>query len=142
MKITKEDLATKLNGREYPFKITNDEIEAAKESNLIIAYGESDDLLELQGAINEEFGAYGGVTVRLKDDGTLLKNYCDDDNCPYFVERLVKAKYYIRAIWHDEGECAWIIESNLPYAPFDIVEDGGKYCRGIVIEMPGKSEEK
>lgn len=44
------------------------------ESGPVIFYGASDDLLELRGAIDEEFGAYNGVTLKITDpDGATIK---------------------------------------------------------------------
>ena len=56
-KITKEELAVKLDGIEYGDGIPDDIVEAAKESKLVIIHGSSDDLIEIHGAISDEVGA-------------------------------------------------------------------------------------
>ncbi len=63
-----QELATKLNGREYGNETSVQLERTAKENNLVIAFGYSDDNLELRGAIRDEYGAY---------DGTTAKFYCD-----------------------------------------------------------------
>ena len=45
-----------LNGRSYRNEITSSEEKLAKENNLVVVYGASDDLVELAGAMSEEFG--------------------------------------------------------------------------------------
>jgi hypothetical protein len=132
--VTKEELAALLNGREYGREVYRREERLAAESRLVVAFGSSDDLLELRGAIDDEIGAYNGTTVLITPDG-LLKNKCEYSECPYFHEKILKTKDTVTAIWDKDGY-SWVIESTLPYAPFDIMEDGEKYCRGIVFCLP------
>lgn len=58
--MTKKELADKLNGRAYgdTFK---DVLEEARESGLVIVTGGSDDLMEFQGAIEDEGGCFDGM---------------------------------------------------------------------------------
>lgn len=132
----KEELAKKLHGREYMSEITKAEAAEAKASGLVVAFGASDDLLEFRGAIDDEIGAYNGTVMAITPEG-LLVNQCTDENCPYFAKISKATKETVTAIWANEGdEYSWRIESTLPFAPFDIMEDGEKYCRGIVFKMP------
>ena len=130
--MTKEELASRLNGRQYRFEISKAEELEAHASGLIVIFGASDDLLEFRGAIDDEVGAWGGKIVFITPNG-LLNNECDDDDCPYFQKIVVNAE------WDKDGY-SWVITSNLSYAPFDILEDGEKYCRGIVINILTKEE--
>lgn len=133
-----EEVAIKLNNREYLSEITKSEEVEARESGLVVIFGASDDLLEFRGAIDDEVGAYNGTEVYLTPDG-LLSNECEDEDCPYFEKIREATKDKVTAIWDKDGY-SWVIESNLPYATFDIMEDGEKYCRGIVIELPKGKE--
>ena len=56
-------LAAILTGWEHPLRITNELREVAKGAGLVIVYGASDDLMEFDGAIYDEIGAYGGTEV-------------------------------------------------------------------------------
>src|SRR6185312_16663666 len=58
-----KELADRLTGSEYPLRITKEVKAAAKASGLVIVYGASDDLMEFDGAIYDEIGAYGGTEV-------------------------------------------------------------------------------
>ncbi len=137
--MTKEELAAKLNGREYMEVevITKEEEAQAKASGLCVAFGYSDDCLELRGAWDDEISAYNGTLVKVNADGPVI-NECDDEDCPYFRELMEKTKDFILAKYGEEPGFSWWIESSLPFAPFDMMEDGEKFCRGIVVEVPSK----
>ena len=49
----------------------------------------------------------------------------------------------VTAKWNPkELDCSWLIETGLPAATFDIIEEYGElYCRGIVIEKADIEEE-
>jgi hypothetical protein len=125
-------LAALLGGREYLSEITKKEEKEAKASGLVVVFGASDDLVEFRGAIDNELGAYEGITAYLTSEG-LLTNECEDDECPYF-EKLQEKASTIKAIFGNGGY-TWTFDTAIPHAVFDILEDGGKYCRGIVFEL-------
>ena len=125
-----EELAAKLNGRQRGEEFTNEEEKIAKENNLVIVYGASDDLMEFAGAINDEVGCYDGGTAYLTDKG-LVQNECDDEECPYYVKQLDSANT-IKEIWGDSGY-SWIYETKIPHTKFTIFEDGEPYCEGIIF---------
>jgi hypothetical protein len=130
--LTKESLSAMLTGREYTEEITKPEAAQAKAVGLVVIFGASDDLMEFRGAINDELSAYDGTTAYLGGTG-LLVNDCEDDECPHFAKLKAKAKT-IEAVWA-EGEYSWTFKTDIPHATFEIVEDGDKYCRGIVIAL-------
>jgi hypothetical protein len=131
--MTKEELAIRLNGREYMNEITKEEENIAKASGLVVCFGASDDNLEFRGAIDDETGAWHGTEAYITSGG-LLKNECKDEDCLYFEKIREATKAIVSAIWDKDGY-SWVIDSNLPYTPFDIMEDGMKYCRGIIINL-------
>jgi len=134
MKLTKEKLAAKLNGREYGDEITSKEKSLAKENNLVVVFGYSDDLMELEGAICDEIGAWEGSKIYLNDLGIIV-NDCDDEDCPYFQKLVEHAPYYIEACWSEDDEFTWTYKTNIPVATFEILEDENKYCKGIAFSM-------
>ena len=130
--MTPKELAETLNGREYGHEITHDEEIAAKASGLVVVFGYSDDNVELRGAINDEVGAYEGAEIPITRAG-LLENECDDEDCPYF-EKLRASAVTLEAIWDREGY-SWVYDAPFPYETFEVMEDGEKYCRGIVFRL-------
>lgn len=132
--MTKEELAGKLNGREYLHEITKEEEAQAKASGLVVCFGYSDDNLEFRGAIDDEIGAWEGVEALLTPDG-LLQNECEDEDCPYFEKLRANTMDKVTAIWDKDGY-SWVIETTLPFAPFDVMEGTDKFCRAIVLEIP------
>ncbi len=116
--MTKEELAEMLNNRAYLHE-TNPEIEQlAKDNNLLIVFGCSDDLCEFRGAIFEEFDCYEGGTIRHKE--------------------LPKP---IEALWCSGRDCSWSYETELPYAEFNIYEDDELYCIGMVVDLNNPEHE-
>ncbi len=137
--MTKEELAAKLNGREYREEFSAVEEREACESGLLIVYGASDDLLEFAGVIRDEVGAWNGAEVKISPD----KKIWDEDfieeheNDVFFLEWQKNNKLItVGAKWCPPGfEGSFLITTDAPAASFDIMEDGGLYCRGIVIDM-------
>lgn len=138
---TAQDIATALHGIEYPADIHADIQKAAKDNGIVIVFGASDDLMELRGAINDEFGCYDGGTAKLDANGLLPEWECvrDDgsrDEIAQWIERDKTAKA-IEAVWApDEPEGAsWAYVTSIPHLTFDVMEDGQIYCRGMVFNL-------
>ena len=139
--MTAKELAIELNGREYGMEITKDEARQAADAGLVVAYGYSDDNVELRGAIDEEVGAWNGVTIWLTKDGVLQGPACDSAkncNCPYFAAAKNTAKT-IEAVW-GAGGVSWTFETDIPHETFNIYEDGELFCVGIVFSMEDLKE--
>lgn len=140
--MTKEELAALLNGREYLSEITEREEVAAKAAGLLVIFGASDDLTELRGALNDEAGAYNGATHRIDHLGFIPDwesvDHDDEDDCAAYFKRKGQG-IEVRAKW-SEGAYSWVIEVDVPHATFDIVEDGEKYCRGVVVDLASTTQ--
>lgn len=140
--LTKEELAARLNGREYGSEITKAEEVEAKEAGLVVVFGYSDDNVELRGVINDEIGAYEGVTFRVDSKGILQAWEEFKDNAEteaefqnYFSRKASGSKE-IKAVWCPPGTgMSWAYETEIPHATFDVMEDGEVYCRGIVFAI-------
>lgn len=132
-----QELADKLTGREYRDEITPAEEQEAKSAGLVIVFGASDDLMEFRGAVNDEIGAWEGATAFFTKDG-LLVNECDNEDCPFFG-RLMQRAVTVDAKWDTEGY-SWVYDTDIPHATFEILEDGDKYCRGIVFALSDISD--
>jgi hypothetical protein len=125
-----KELADLLDGSEYGTDVL---VNTAKENNLVIVYGASDDLMEFKGTINEELGACDGTKVKLNANGLLL-NECDSDSCPYFAQLMVESTLFIEALWCND-DIDWTYKTNIPHETFNIMEDGEIYCTGIVFSL-------
>lgn len=140
--MTKEQLAEMLNGRQYRSEISREEAATAKDSNLVVVYGASDDLMEFKGAIHEELSAWDGATAYLvkKKEGWEPVSEEDYESYLQVLDDVGMADhlkmYEIYAEWSPEDpECSWLITTEIPNATFDILEDGELYCRGIVFSL-------
>ena len=123
--MTKKELAEKLNGRQYGDSF-NDVMEDTMASGLVIVTGASDDLMEFQGAIEDEGGCFDGGEVYfdkngVSQDGTERANM-------------------IEALWCegtnvDGCQATWSYKTDIPHETFEIWEDEELYCIGLVFSI-------
>ncbi len=137
---TAESLASILNGRAYGHEISPDECKKALENRLVVVFGQSDDLLEFRGAIDEEVSAWEGATVAIDQEGIQdldeCRNECECKNCSRIRAIFKKSASNIRAIWCESSPgIPWTIESEVPSFPFVILEKGEPFCRGAVLSL-------
>lgn len=140
MKITKEQLAARLNNCEYGAEITNKEEQWARENNLVVVFGYSDDNVELRGAINDEIGCGNGSEFRINKLGVMMEPDYDEK---YVLEKfnvyelVTMGGQKITTVWNAEGY-SWIYKTDIPHVTFDILDDdigSEKYCRGIIFNL-------
>lgn len=136
--MTKEELAKALDGKEYRKEISSYLLTEAKQSGLVIVYGHSDDLMELEGAIEDEGSCYEGEKFLIDSYGLFGdRDDLDDDELEEWLKRKKKAKK-IEAVWCADGEPAWTYKTNIPHATFNVIEGDGDtevQCRGIVFNI-------
>jgi hypothetical protein len=131
--MTKEELAEALNGNEYRKEISPALADQAKAYGLVVVYGASDDLMEFEGAISDEVGCYDGGTAFILDGKLLGEDDCES-HCKWFKAAQAKA-IKVKALWCEEDPYSWTYRTDIPHASFDILEDGARYCRGIVFDL-------
>ena len=131
--MTPAEAAAKLDGNQYRKEGSTDLFAAMKAAGLVAVYGASDDLMEFEGAIRDEVGAWDGGTAYLNRSG-LIANECENDDCPHFKKALKNAPATIEAIWDSNG-FSWQYRTDLPHAKFVIKEDDENYCEGIVFAL-------
>lgn len=132
--MTAKEMAMRLNGREYLEEITRDEENLAKENELVVVFGYSDDNTEVYGAIREEVGTYNGGMIYLTKDG-VFEPECGESDCPYY-KAAIKDSKTIEAVWGDEKVGAsWSYKTDIPHETFNIYEDGELFCVGIIFSL-------
>ena len=148
--MTKEELALKLNRRDRRARFEKTESAEAKENGLIIIYGESDDLVEFEGLLYDEIGAYDGTDFIIATKGMEIPSF-DDEKLYYKAEILqaipieeesTTSINRFKAVWNDEGNPCWEIQTELPHAKFEILEDGELFGIGIVIDFKDLSKKQ
>lgn len=136
------EFAQLLNGREYGSEITKEEEAVAKQNNLVVVYGYSDDLAEFRGAINDETSAWEGRRIGFFN-GNLVDLDSDEieDHKSIFERygaKFPSSDFVVKVVWcPDDLDTSWIITvEGAEGHHFDIFEDGDLYCRGVVFAMP------
>jgi len=124
--------ASLLNGREYGSEMTREEKRKAKSDGVLIFYGYSDDNVEIRGVADEEVSAYDGTTIKLLSNGSVMEDHdCDCEYCGYKKV----ASVAVHADWCQIDGYSWTFRTDVPHSTFDIMEDGEKFCRGIVLDV-------
>jgi hypothetical protein len=127
----------------YGDSIPHAAIEMAASMGAVIVYGYSDDGVGVEGAADDQGGAYGGNTLWLDREGFLPINedltLQDDEpatveQCRKIVQRFDSA-VKLKAIWADSG-IAWRYEVGVEHRNFEIIEDGEVWCEGVVFLLP------
>lgn len=114
--MTLKEFAEMLDNREYGHEITRDEEQIAKELGFVVVLGCSDDLMELRGAIDDEFDCFTGGVFK-------------HESLPAPIE----------AVWcPPESECSWVYNTTLSHECFHVYEDDRLYCIGIVCDINTK----
>ncbi len=125
-----KEFAKSIGGKEYGYpQFAKEEIETAKENGFVIVYGASDDLMEFEGAIQDEGGCFDGGKVYFNKS-----EVCQDS------EEEKNYQNWINAVWdRDEDEngnmITWTYETEIPHETFMIYEGGEPYCKGIVFSI-------
>lgn len=135
--LTKEIVAKVLDGTEYGSEDIATLSSELKANGLVVATGASDDLLRFDGAIYDEVGACDGTTARVDKDGPIPDWESLDKDNEAEVEKYFQRKNGGKKVTAQRcvGDYSWVIDAEVPYAVFDIMEDGEKFCRGIVFSI-------
>lgn len=99
-------------------------LEAVK--GLVVVYAASDDLVEIEGAMTQEIGAFNGVKLTASKTQGFFETAADESD--------------IEFRWCDDSSadsvCPWSVICNLPHRKFDILDDEGYVCSvGVVLHI-------
>ena len=134
-----KEIAKKLDGNNLDRRLDSGDIDL-QGMGFVIVYGQSDDLLELDGAIRDEYGAYNGTQIKLNSKG-VIENLCESEDCPYYLKEEREAKFYISAEFDPSSiDATWLITSNIPHETFNIMEDDELFCKGIIFDIRSLQE--
>lgn len=137
MQNVKEQLKEMINNRKYPFRLKKEEKQFAKDNGFIVVYGASDDLMEVEGYSDEEFGCWEGCCALFDHEGVLPDrgniDEDDDEALLCFLTRKKNAKK-VSQIWDEDGY-SWIFTTEIPHITFDILKCDDKFCRGIIFSI-------
>lgn len=139
--MTKSELASMLNGREYGEETTPEIERLAKENGLVIVYAYSDDNTEFNGAFDEEIPCWNGAKICFNKDGSNFTNQLGIPFLDYHKEKEFADPNCIEAVWcenekvlHPDGDYySWTFKTEIPHETFDIMEDGGAVLQGYCI---------
>lgn len=139
-------LADNLNNRQYRYETSISLEKFAKDNNLIIVFGASDDLLEFRGAFEEEFGS--SEELYFNKEFTIISNHnkikLDEKNIEikdYFInihrfDFEVELKNKITQEWCPKDlDTSWRLSANFPYKTFNVFDEKELYCVGIVFDI-------
>lgn len=125
-----KEFAQMIDGKQYGYpQFTKEELQIAKDNGFVIVYGASDDLMEFDGAFEDEIGCFNGGKAWICKDRTTYGLITDDCRC-------------IEALWCDadvkdenDNVITWTYRTDIPHETFMIYEDEETYCRGIVFSI-------
>ncbi len=137
------EIAQALDAMEYRADIGMDILTEARNANIVIVIGASDDLMEFYGAFRDEGNCYDGGTVLVDAKGVVPSVRPDDlddgdDGDAEMLAYLMRKKSAgrIEALWADEAsQASWSYKTDIPHATFNVMEDGGVYCRAMVFAL-------
>lgn len=133
----KHELAKALNGIEYGEGIKTTILNEAKSNGLVIVTGYSDDNMEFAGALENEYGCYGGGDIYFTKDSTEVTEE-DFDTISEMEDRLgIKITLPVNKITavFCGGDTTWSYETAIPHSTFKMYEDKELYCIGIVFNL-------
>lgn len=97
----------------------------------VIITGASDDLMEFDGAMDDEGGCFDGGKVFFSQKA--VWNGEDDKSVfPNCIEAIWCGK---EALDENGNVIPWTYKTDIPHETFMVYEDGEPYCRGIVLSM-------
>ena len=137
MTVTAEEFAAMINGNQYLSELTREQKKLAFQSRLMVFFGRSDDLLEVEGVGEEEYGAWNGADIQFTKTGAHVDLDWDGHE-----DAIAKGytppepAFSLSVEWCPDGfDGSWLIVPDCKHASFIIKEDGDLYCQGCVVDL-------
>lgn len=131
-----KDIASELDGVEYPLYSSHPAMQKAKDAGVVVVFGSSDDMVIVSGAVKDDDYIYNTGERLLGVEGFLSDSdgFDTDEELENYLVRKRNAKS-ILVKWASEDEFSWTYETDIPHETFYIMEDGERYCRGMVFSI-------
>ena len=120
--MTADKMAKALNGKQYMNEMTQADELVARDNDLVVVFGYSDDCIEFRGAICDELGCFDGGDFWVDKSGAIEHN-----------SRPGMKK--ISAVWCGDSGACWEYETDIPHETFNIYEGDELFCVGIVFSL-------
>lgn len=142
--MTHEEFAALLNSREYMQEITDEESDLARQLDLLVVFGYSDDCVEFRGVIDDECGVY-----KFGIDGVGRAARIIPLEIDYQEVELLEKFNVLKAVKDKQSNCitiepfhtsdGWIFHTNASaYSTFTVMEEGQVFGKGLVIDMKAR----
>lgn len=117
-------LAKLIDGRQFDTAISFLESEMAREFNLVVCFGLSDDLLEFVGAVTTTLQCKNGTTITIDENGNAFDSLSAHN--PFGN---------IHVTWQELGLPSWLIESDIVHHKFTLFHNQHAFSQGIVFSL-------
>lgn len=150
---TIDDLAKLLDGNEYGEEYSNEydiNIETlCRDKNWVIIFPQSDDLLEVRGAINNEFDAWNGTFIEYCKANSFYLDDPDEetykkapenmfnvhvDNNEYTSPIVVSSEFSPEGL-NQSWLLSFTIQKDVKYSTFTIMEDNDVYSNAFIFDL-------
>ena len=138
-----EQIKAICDGIEYSRHVPIEAEELAKENNIVIIVGGSDDLMYCYGAkcyltdYCEHSYGWDGDTLKDIDDKQLEKEAEQLGLMIYWCGEIKHSKHSIENYNLDEmGAFSYSVKDEIKSLDFKVMEDDGVYCTGKIIQLP------
>lgn len=129
--MTAYELAKTLDGMNYKVPLLSKETcEKAKAAGLVVVYGASDDLIEFEGAFEDEGDCFEGGNVYINQYGVVPEDEVGDQP----DVRKIRAKWCVEEA-ENGAVIPWTYETDIPHETFMIFDDKKPDCLGIVFHI-------
>lgn len=126
------ELAKRLSGIEL-LDIGSEVEREASRAGLIVVYGAGRDTVAFIGAIAGEADVPEGGAIHIDADGLLPDvDAVAADDLPAYYDRK-RLSYLIDAEWQQHG-FPWSFTTAIPHHRFVVLNEGARYCRGIIFD--------
>lgn len=104
------------------------------ENNLVVIYGASDDLAEIDGAVCDEVGIGWRNKSILFHRGSVYVPECDDEGCPH--EEAIRNNCERVGVRWDESITgpSWYYIATFPHETFDVYDGDDYYCQAVIFK--------
>ena len=130
------EFAESLQDRDALSLMTEEETNLAKEKGYVLVSGWSDDLMEFDGAIEDEASVYGGGVVRFDINGVLPDvDDLDEDELEEWLKRK-KTSRTITANRCEKEPYSWSYDTEIPHEKISLKKEGDDfYCEAILFDL-------